>query len=273
MPHGDRKPCLNSVNVYPKGFRIPKACFGSWHGAQPLAATQPCAAVASNFSHPFMQLSYPPPPAPFRMRRALNHVFPTLFGGEAYRWVVCALLFFATTINYVDRQILSLLKPMLDEQMHWTNEEFGLVNSAFQGAYGLGLLSFGWFVDRFGTKIGYTVSIALWSLAAAGHAFVGSITAFVIARIALGLGEGGNFPAAIKTVALWFPKPERALATSIFNAGTNIGAIAAPAIVPGIAFLWGWQAAFVIAGAAGLLWLIIWLQIYEASSGPLPTAQ
>src|SRR5258708_37217540 len=132
-----------------------------------------------------MQLSYPPPPAPFRMRRALNHVFPTLFGGEAYRWVVCALLFFATTINYVDRQILSLLKPMLDDQMHWTNEEFGLVNSAFQGAYGLALLSFGCFVDPFGAKIGYTVSIALRSLPPPAHPSVGSITPLLSARIVL----------------------------------------------------------------------------------------
>jgi ACS family hexuronate transporter-like MFS transporter len=180
-----------------------------------------------------------------------------------YRWVICALLFFATTINYIDRQILSLLKPLLDEQLKWTNEEFGLVNSAFQGAYGIGLLAFGWFIDRYGTKIGYGVSIAAWSVAALGHALVGSVGGFIGARVALGLGEGGNFPSAIKAVALWFPKKERALATSIFNSGTNVGAIIAPAIVPWLAFTWGWQAAFVAAGIAGFLWLFLWLPFYN----------
>jgi MFS transporter, ACS family, hexuronate transporter len=180
-----------------------------------------------------------------------------------FRWVVCALLFFATTINYIDRQILSLIKPILDEQLKWTNEDFGLVNSAFQGAYGIGLLAFGWFIDRYGTKIGYAVSIAAWSVAAIGHALVGSVGGFFAARISLGLGEGGNFPSSIKAVALWFPKKERALATSIFNSGTNVGAIIAPAIVPWIAFTWGWQAAFVAAGLAGFLWLFFWIPIYN----------
>jgi ACS family hexuronate transporter-like MFS transporter len=179
------------------------------------------------------------------------------------RWTVCALLFFATTINYIDRQILSLLKPILDEQLHWTNAEFGMVNSAFQGAYGLSLLGFGWFIDRFGTKIGYTVSIAAWSVAAMGHALVGSVGGFIWARVALGLGEGGNFPAAIKTVALWFPKKERALATSIFNAGTNVGAIVAPAIVPWMAFTWGWQSTFIAAGLAGFVWLLFWIPWFQ----------
>ena len=185
-----------------------------------------------------------------------------LFEGN-YRWVVCALLFFATTVNYIDRQILSLLKPMLDEQLHWTNEEFGIVNSAFQGAYGLGMLFFGWFIDRYGTKIGYAVSIAAWSVAAIGHAFVSSVGGFMGARIALGLSESGNFPSAIKAVALWFPKKERAFATSIFNSGTNVGAIIAPAVVPWIAYTWGWQAAFVAAGIAGFLWLLLWIPFYE----------
>jgi len=185
-----------------------------------------------------------------------------LFAGN-YRWVVCALLFFATTVNYIDRQILSLLKPMLDEQLHWTNEEFGIVNSAFQGAYGLGMLIFGWFIDRYGTKIGYAVSIAAWSVAAIGHAFVSSVGGFMGARIALGLSESGNFPSAIKAVALWFPKKERAFATSIFNSGTNVGAIIAPALVPWVAYTWGWQAAFVAAGIAGFLWLLLWIPFYE----------
>jgi ACS family hexuronate transporter-like MFS transporter len=182
-----------------------------------------------------------------------------------YRWLICALLFLATTINYIDRQILSLLKPILDDEMHWTNEQFGDVNSLFQGSYAVSLLFFGWFVDRYGAKRGYGVSIAAWSFAAIGHALVGSIRGFGIARVALGLGEGGNFPAAIRAVASWFPKRERAFATSIFNAGSNVGAIVAPAIVPPLAFSWGWHSAFVIAGIAGLLWLALWIPLFQNS--------
>ncbi len=180
-----------------------------------------------------------------------------------YRWVICALLFLATTVNYIDRQILSLIKEILDKQIGWTNEQFGWVNSAFQLSYGLGLLGFGWFVDRFGTKLGYAVSIAAWSVAAAGHSLVGSVAGFVSARTALGLGESGNFPSAIKAVALWFPKRERAFATSIFNAGTNAGALIAPAIVPWMAFTFSWQAPFIAAGIAGFLWLFLWIPFYE----------
>lgn len=179
------------------------------------------------------------------------------------RWVVCALLFFATTINYIDRQILALIKELLDHDLGWTNEQFGLVNSAFQGAYAVGLLGFGWFVDRYGTKIGYAVSIAAWSIAAMSHALVGSVNGFFTARVALGVSEGGNFPAAIKAVALWFPKRERAFATAIFNAGANVGAIIAPATIPVIAFALGWRWAFIFAGIAGLLWLPFWIRLYE----------
>jgi len=180
-----------------------------------------------------------------------------------HRWAVCGLLFFATTINYIDRQILSLLKPILDDQLHWTNAEFGMVNSAFQGAYGVSLLIFGWLIDKYGTKIGYAISIAAWSLAAMGHALVGSVGGFLWARVALGLGEGGNFPAAIKATAIWFPKKERALATSLFNSGANVGAILAPAIVPWLAFKFGWQSAFLAAGAIGFLWLFLWMPWFE----------
>ena len=180
-----------------------------------------------------------------------------------YRWIVCALLFFATTVNYIDRQILSLLKPILDDQLRWTNEQFGQVNAAFQAAYAVGLLVFGAFIDRWGTKIGYAVSIAAWSLAAMGHALVGSISGFFIARVALGLGEGGNFPSAIKTVALWFPKKERAFATALFNSGANVGAIVAPAIIPWVALTWGWRSAFVAAGVAGFGWLVLWTVFYQ----------
>jgi len=180
-----------------------------------------------------------------------------------YRWVICALLFFATTVNYIDRQILSLLKPILDEKMGWTNEQFGQINAAFQGAYGVSLFFFGWLIDRFGTKFGYAVSITMWSLAAMSHALVGSIGGFFGARVALGLGEGGNFPGAIKATAQWFPKKERAFATSLFNSGANVGAIAAPALVPWIAYNWGWQAAFVLAGIAGFAWLILWIPLFS----------
>jgi len=180
-----------------------------------------------------------------------------------YRWIICLLLFLATTINYIDRQILALLKPILDGQLGWTNEEYGEVNAAFQGAYAIGLLSFGWFIDRVGTKIGYAVSIAAWSLSAIGHAFVGSVRGFLTARIFLGVSEGGNFPSAIKAVALWFPRKERAYATALFNSGANVGAIVAPAVIPWIAFTWGWQSAFVMAGIAGLLWLFLWLPFYN----------
>ena len=184
-------------------------------------------------------------------------------GAGHYRWLVCALLFFATTVNYVDRQILALIKGILDDELHWTNEQFGNVNALFQGAYAVGLLLFGKFIDRFGTKIGYATSILAWSLAAAGHALVGSVGGFFVARAALGLGEGGNFPSAIKAVALWFPKKERAFATAIFNSGTNVGAIVAPAIVPWMASTWGWRSAFVAAGIAGILWLALWIPLYD----------
>lgn len=179
-----------------------------------------------------------------------------------FRWTICALLFFATTINYVDRQILSLIKEILDAELGWSATEFGLVNSAFQGAYGISLLGFGWLIDRLGTKAGYTLSIIAWSIAALAHAAVGSVAGFLSARIALGLGEGGNFPSAIKAIARWFPRHERAFATSVFNSGTNVGAVIAPAIVPAVALAWGWQSAFVLAGVAGFIWLVFWWRLY-----------
>lgn len=188
---------------------------------------------------------------------------PTAAVGK-YRWFVCALLFFATTINYIDRQILALLKPILDDELQWTNTEYGAVNAAFQFAYAVGLLGFGWFVDRVGPKIGYGVSIFAWSLAAAAHGLVATVGGFFWARIALGLGEGGNFPSAIKAVVQWFPKRERALATSIFNSGTNVGAIVAPALVPLLAFHYGWHMPFILAGVAGIVWLFFWIPFYNS---------
>ena len=180
-----------------------------------------------------------------------------------YRWVICALLFFATTINYIDRQILSLIKEILDKQLGLTETQFGLINGVFQGSYAVSLLFFGWFVDRFGTKIGYALSMAAWSVAAIGHALVGSIPALFGARISLGLGEGGNFPSAIKATAQWFPRKERAFATSVFNSGANVGAIVAPAIVPFIALNLGWKWAFVFSGLAGFIWLAFWFPLFD----------
>ena len=158
-----------------------------------------------------------------------------------YRWTICALVFFATTINYLDRQVISLLKPILEEQFNWSEVDYSNVVIAFQIAYAIGLLGFGRVIDKIGTKIGYALSLIVWSLAAIAHAFARSTFGFGTARAALGLSEAGNFPAAIKTVAEWFPKKERALATGIFNSGTNVGAIIAPIAVPWIAAKWGWQ--------------------------------
>jgi MFS transporter, ACS family, aldohexuronate transporter len=180
-----------------------------------------------------------------------------------YRWLICGLLFLATTVNYIDRQVLALIKSTLDTELGWTNAQYGAANSWFQGAYAISLFVFGWFIDRFGVKVGYAVSIAAWSLAAAAHALVGSARGFMIARAGLGLGEGGNFPSSIKAVANWFPRRERAFATSLFNSGANVGAIVAPAIIPPIAAAWGWRAAFVFMGIIGLTWLVLWLPFYD----------
>lgn len=180
-----------------------------------------------------------------------------------YRWVVVGLLFFATTINYLDRQVIGLLKPTLEKQFAWTEEDYSHIVMAFQTAYAIGLLAFGGFIDRLGTKLGYTVSLIVWSLAAMLHAVVKSTFGFGAVRAALGLGESGNFPAAIKVVAEWFPKKERALATGIFNSGANIGAVVAPVMVPWILGIYGWQMAFIITGAIGFVWLIFWWFLYE----------
>jgi len=180
-----------------------------------------------------------------------------------YRWVVCSLLFLATTINYADRQILSLIKPILDERLHWTNADFGLVNSAFQGAYAVSQMAFGWFIDTFGTKLGYAISVAAWSLAALGQGFASSFRGFLLGGAGLGLSEGGNFPAGLKSIALWFPQRERALATTFMNCGANCGAMLAPLVVPWIAVNWGWQATFGVAALAGVVWLALWLPFYQ----------
>jgi ACS family hexuronate transporter-like MFS transporter len=180
-----------------------------------------------------------------------------------FRWVICALLFFATTINYVDRQVIALLAPTLGKQIGWNEKQYGNIITCFQIAYAIGLLVSGPIIDALGTRVGYSLSLIIWSLAAMGHGLVRSVSGFASMRFLLGLGEAGNFPAACKTVAEWFPRKERALATGIFNAGSGIGAIAAPLTVPWIALHLGWQWAFYITGGVGLLWLAVWLPIYR----------
>ena len=180
-----------------------------------------------------------------------------------YRWTVVALLFFATSINYLDRQVIGLLKPTLEKQFSWTESDYSYIVVTFSTAYAVGLLGFGRLIDFIGTKKGYIISIIAWSGAAIGHAFATSTVGFGAARAALGLGEAGNFPAAIKTVAEWFPKKERALATGIFNSGANIGSVVAPIMVPWILGGYGWQEAFVITGAIGFVWLVFWWWLYR----------
>jgi len=180
-----------------------------------------------------------------------------------YRWTVCAMVFFATTINYLDRAVISLLKKPLTAEYHWTELDYGNIVIAFQVSYAIGLFGAGRMVDKWGSKAGYAVALFLWSLAAMAHALVTSTFGFKVVRAALGLTESANFPAAVKTVTEWFPKRERALATGIFNSGTNVGAILAPLTVPFIAESMGWRWAFIITGGIGLLWLIFWFILYD----------
>ncbi|WP_282201706.1 MFS transporter [Parabacteroides goldsteinii] len=211
-----------------------------------------------------------------------------------YRWVICAMLFFATTVNYLDRQVLSLLQPMLEEEFHWTDNDYGTITVIFSLFYAISMLFAGRFIDWMGTRKGYAWSIAVWSAGAALHALCGvltekwvglpdadalravaagtdlaatismvSVTFFIIARCVLALGEAGNFPAAIKATAEYFPKKDRAFATGIFNSGANVGAIVAPLTVPLMAELWGWEMAFIIVGLIGFIWMGIWLFIYK----------
>ncbi len=202
-----------------------------------------------------------------------------------FRWTICALLFFATTVNYLDRQVLSLLKPTLEKEFDWTNSDYANIASVFQFVYAFCMLFAGRIIDRLGTKKGYAWAIIIWSFGAILHAFsvpVGtgiatflgwlgiaavpvSIAGFMLSRAVLGLGEAGNFPAAIKATAEYFPKKERSFATGIFNSGTNIGAILAPLSVPWIAKNWGWEAAFIIIGAIGFFWLIFWFVYYDST--------
>jgi ACS family hexuronate transporter-like MFS transporter len=180
-----------------------------------------------------------------------------------YRWLICALLFFATTINYVDRQVIGVLAKELEKTVGWTEFQYGNITAAFQAAYALGLILSGKLIDRFGVKVGYAAALALWSVAGMITAFARTPLQFGLCRALLGIGEAGNFPAAIKSVAEWFPKKERAFATGIFNAGTNVGAVIAPPTVAWIFIRWGWQWAFILTGAIGLVWLAFWLPLYR----------
>jgi ACS family hexuronate transporter-like MFS transporter len=214
----------------------------------------------------------------------------TILKGEAaaprvgsYRWTICALLFFATTVNYLDRQVLSLLAPDLSKEFGWTNTDYANITAVFQFVYALSMLFAGRVVDRLGTKAAFILAITVWSLGAMMHALAiplgggvasvlsalglaavpVSVAGFMLARAVLALGEAGNFPAAIKATAEYFPKKERSFATGIFNSGANIGAVLAPLSVPVIAAQWGWQAAFLIIGAIGFLWMGLWQLFYE----------
>ncbi|MGI8635882.1 MAG: MFS transporter [Segetibacter sp.] len=180
-----------------------------------------------------------------------------------YRWIIVVLLFFATTINYLDRQIIGLLKPILEKEFLWTETDFAHIVMAFTAAYAVGLVSFGWLIDKIGTKLGYTITIVVWSIAGMLHSLARSAFGFGLARVGLGLGEAGNYPAAMKTVAEWFPKKERALATGFFNAGTSVGVVVALLVVPLILNYYGWHEVFWITGAFGFVWLIFWWIFYE----------
>lgn len=184
--------------------------------------------------------------------------------GGNVRWIICALLFFATTINYIDRQVIGILKPTLQAELGWSEVDYGMIIFWFQAAYAIGLLACGPIIDRVGSKLGYAAAVSLWSLAAMAHALVRSPGGFAMARFALGLGEAANFPTAIKSVAEWFPKQERALAAGILNAGANVGAIVTPILVPFITIQYGWRMAFIVTGALGFIWLAAWLAFYRA---------
>jgi ACS family hexuronate transporter-like MFS transporter len=196
---------------------------------------------------------------------AVSETIPLLpasrIGGR--RWLICGLLFFATTVNYMDRQVIGLLKPTLQLQFGWTEVGYSNIVLAFQFAYGAGLLFIGKLIDRLGTRKGFSLAVFVWSAAAMAHAAASSVVQFAVARFSLGLGEAGSFPAAVKAVAEWFPKRERALATGLFNSGSNIGAIVTPLVVPWITYRFGWRMAFIATGALGLVWILCWLAVYR----------
>ncbi len=180
------------------------------------------------------------------------------------RWAVVVLLFFATVINYVDRAVLGILKPVLEKDLGWNQVDYGWIVTAFQLTYAAGYALGGRLFDRIGVRLGYFLAVSVWSVAEVAHAFVRSVTGFSLARAGLGIAEGGNFPAAIKAVTEWFPKQQRAFATGLFNAGSNVGAVLCPLAVPWLAYRWGWQSAFLATGALGFIWVAVWLALYRA---------
>ncbi len=177
--------------------------------------------------------------------------------------MICALLFFAATVNYMDRQVIALLKPTLQARLGWNENDYATIVFFFQGAYGIGSLIVGKFIDRLGTRIGFSLAVLFWSFSAMAHAAAGTVVQFTAARISLGIGEAGSFPASIKAVAEWFPKKERAIATGVFNSGTNVGALVTPTLVNWILLRFGWQMAFIVTGAMGLLWIAVWIALYR----------
>ena len=179
------------------------------------------------------------------------------------RWQILTLLFFATTINYIDRQVIGILKPYIADNLNWSEADYGYIVTAFQIAYAIGLLTTGWFLDKFGTRVGYIWAIIVWSIAGMLHAVARSAISFAAYRFLLGIGEAANFPAAVKAVAEWFPKKDRAFAAGLFNSGSTVGAITAPIIVSGITLTLGWQWAFIITGALGFVWVIFWVIYYQ----------
>jgi ACS family hexuronate transporter-like MFS transporter len=205
---------------------------------------------------------------------------PAPAGAGHFRWWICLLLFLAATINYVDRNVISLLKPLLSTEFHFDDVAYGHIVTAFQLAYAIGMLSMGRLLDAIGTRRGFALAALIWGLAAIGHAFAASALGFAIARLALGFGESGMFPAAMKTIAQWFPKTERAFATGLFNAGTTAGAVLAPVAIPVVVGLSGPRAAFVSTGVLDLLWVMVWLTVLAPgrerpsppASGPIPRA-
>lgn len=186
------------------------------------------------------------------------------FGG--YRWVICALLFAATAINYIDRQMIGVLKPTMQAELGWRESQYADIVFWFQCAYAIGYLALGRFMDVAGARFGYAITFAFWTLAHMAHGLVRGITQFALARFALGIGESGNFPAGLKAVTEWFPQRERALAVGIFNAGANVGAVLTPLIVPAITIAYGWRMAFIATGALSLVWLVAWIAIYRQPS-------
>jgi ACS family hexuronate transporter-like MFS transporter len=193
--------------------------------------------------------------------KSAESVAPPKFG---YRWTICALLFAATTLNYIDRQVLGILAPTLQRELHWSEQDYAAIVSWFSFAYAIGFLGAGRLMDRVGVKKGYAIAIVMWSAAAMSHALATTMLGFKFARGALGFGESGNFPGAIKATAEWFPRKERALATGIFNAGSNVGAIVTPLFVPYVALHFGWRWAFLCTGTLSLLWLVAWLTFYDS---------